>query len=51
MLFRAHVVDDDEFSNWVADEKIGHKAPNNMNWDEWYAALRRGPKSTFWQFT
>ncbi|MEC7487493.1 MAG: cytochrome c oxidase subunit II, partial [Verrucomicrobiota bacterium] len=34
MLFRAHVVDDDEFSNWVTDEKIGHKAPNNMNWDE-----------------
>ena len=43
MLFRAHVVDDDEFSNWVADEKIGHKAPNNMNWDEWYAAYDEDP--------
>ncbi|MEC8333445.1 MAG: cytochrome c oxidase subunit II [Verrucomicrobiota bacterium] len=43
MLFRAHVVDEDEFSNWVTDEKIGHKAPNNMNWDEWYAAYDEDP--------
>ena len=43
MLFRANVVNDDDFTTWVADEKNGHKAPSNMNWDEWYAAYDENP--------
>jgi cytochrome c oxidase subunit 2 len=36
MLFRATVVGDDEFATWVSEMKAGHKAPDDMNWDQWY---------------
>lgn len=43
MLFRAKVVDDNDFALWVADEKKGHKAPSDMDWEDWYAAYDKNP--------
>lgn len=45
MLFRASVVDDDAFTEWVADERKGHKAPGEKSWDEWYTAYSDNPDS------
>jgi len=43
MLFRSTVVDDDAFAEWVADEKVGHKAPDDMEWADWYKANDENP--------
>jgi cytochrome c oxidase subunit 2 len=45
MLFRATVVDDNEFTAWVEDERIGHDTPDGKSWDEWYAAYGENPDS------
>jgi cytochrome c oxidase subunit 2 len=45
MLFRAHVVKDEEFYAWVNKQKAGHKAPDNMEWDEWYDAYDNAPET------
>lgn len=45
MLFRAHVVKDEEFYAWVNKQKAGHKAPDNMEWDEWYVAYDNAPET------
>ena len=44
MLFRATVVGDDEFATWVSEIKAGHKAPDNMEWDEWYQQAEEQPE-------
>lgn len=44
MLFRATVVDDNEFAEWIADEKAGHKAPSDMEWNDWYEANEKNPE-------
>lgn len=43
MLFRATVVDDAAFAQWVADEKAGHRAPGDQSWQEWYAIYDKNP--------
>jgi cytochrome c oxidase subunit 2 len=43
MLFRATVVDDEEFAEWVADERTGHATPDGKTWDDWYAAYAENP--------
>lgn len=44
MLFRATVVDDNEFAAWVEDEKAGHTPPGDATWEEWYAAYDENPE-------
>ena len=45
MLFRAHVVTDNEFYEWVNRMKIGHtKAPDNKTWEEWYSIYDDTPE-------
>lgn len=43
MLFRASVVSDDEFTSWVSEIKTGHQAPNDMEWEDWYATNDESP--------
>lgn len=43
MLFRATVVSDDEFEEWVIDERVGHDAPGGQSWEDWYAAYDENP--------
>tara|TARA_A100001015_G_scaffold251267_2_gene290169 strand:+ start:360 stop:1685 length:1326 start_codon:yes stop_codon:yes gene_type:complete len=43
MLFRAHVVGDDEFSDWIDSQKQGHNAPDGKSWEDWYAAYDADP--------
>ncbi len=45
MLFRATVVGDDEFAEWVKSEAEGHTAPEGKPWDEWYKAYDSNPDS------
>jgi len=45
MLFRATVVGDQEFADWVESERIGHTAPEGRSWDEWYQAYDNDPDS------
>lgn len=45
MLFRATVVGDQEFADWVGSERIGHTAPEGRSWDEWYQAYDNDPDS------
>ena len=45
MLFRATVVSDDEFANWIASQKKGHGTPDGQSWDEWYDAYTNAPES------
>lgn len=45
MLFRASVVGDDEFAEWVKSETTGHTAPEGKSWDEWYQAYDSDPAS------
>lgn len=45
MLFRATVVGNDEFAEWVADERTGHGTPDGKSWDDWYAAYGDNPDS------
>lgn len=45
MLFRATVVGDEEFSEWIDSQRAGHPAPGDMTWDEWYAAYDKDPDS------
>ncbi|MEM1222297.1 MAG: cytochrome c oxidase subunit II, partial [Verrucomicrobiota bacterium] len=44
MLFRSTVVSNDEFAEWVADQKAGHKAPNDIDWTEWYENYTNSPE-------
>ena len=43
MLFRASVVSDDDFTSWVSEIKPGHQAPDDMAWEDWYAANDESP--------
>ena len=43
MLFRASVVSDDDFTSWVSEIKTGHQAPDDMAWEDWYAANDESP--------
>lgn len=43
MLFRATVVDDQAFADWVQSQKEGHLAPDETSWDEWYALYDEDP--------
>lgn len=44
MLFRASVVSDDDFASWVSEIKTGHQAPDDMAWEDWYAANDESPE-------
>ena len=44
MLFRASVVSDDDFTSWVSEIKTGHQAPDDMAWEDWYAANDESPE-------
>ncbi|MFP4202934.1 MAG: c-type cytochrome [Opitutales bacterium] len=44
MLFRATVVSDAAFAEWVADHKEGHTAPDNMSWEAWYETNEEAPE-------
>ncbi|MAH40084.1 MAG: hypothetical protein CML08_01610 [Puniceicoccaceae bacterium] len=45
MLFRAHVVSDGDFYDWVNKMKIGHtKAPEGISWEDWYATYDENPE-------
>jgi cytochrome c oxidase subunit 2 len=44
MLFRASVVSDDDFASWVSEIKTGHQAPDDMTWEDWYAANDESPE-------
>lgn len=45
MLFRAHVVSDGDFYDWVNTMKIGHtEAPEGMSWEDWYATYDESPE-------
>ncbi|MFP4069523.1 MAG: c-type cytochrome [Opitutales bacterium] len=43
MLFRATVVGDRDFEDWIASQKQGHDAPDGMSWEEWYATYDETP--------
>ena len=45
MLFRASVVDNEEFAEWVIDERTGHGTPDGKSWDDWYTAYADKPDS------
>ena len=45
MLFRAHVVSDGDFYDWVNAMQIGHtEAPEGMSWEDWYATYDENPE-------
>lgn len=44
MLFRAHVVSDEELYKWISDQKKGHEAPSNLSWEEWYEIYDSTPE-------
>ena len=44
MLFRATAVSDEEFAEWVIDERTGHGAPDDKSWEDWYAAFDKNPE-------
>ena len=45
MLFRAHVVSDGDFYDWVNAMRIGHtEAPEGMSWEDWYATYDENPE-------
>ena len=44
MLFRATVVSDDAFADWIARHKAGHDAPEDMSWKEWYELYDEQPE-------
>jgi cytochrome c oxidase subunit 2 len=45
MLFRAHVVKDEDFYAWVNRMNEGHtEAPEGMTWDDWYATYDETPE-------
>lgn len=44
MLFRASVVSDQGFADWVADHKEGNPTtPEGDNWNDWYATYDKDP--------
>ena len=45
MLFRATVVGDDEFAEWVESARVGHTAPAGKSWDAWYDTYDQEPES------
>lgn len=45
MLFRATVVGDQEFADWVESEREGHTAPEGKSWEAWYEAYDSDPAS------
>lgn len=45
MLFRATVVSDKDFEDWVVDHKAGHETPDGKSWDDWYQANSDAPAS------
>ena len=46
MLFRAHVVNDEDFYAWVNRMNEGHtEAPEGMTWEEWYALYDEDPEA------
>ncbi|MGB1128029.1 MAG: cytochrome c oxidase subunit II [Opitutales bacterium] len=45
MLFRATVVSDEAFADWVESQKTGHGTPDGKSWSDWYAAYTDAPES------
>ncbi|MEO0509314.1 MAG: c-type cytochrome [Verrucomicrobiota bacterium] len=43
MLFRATVVSDQEFADWITSQKTGHGTPDGQSWDEWYDDYTNAP--------
>lgn len=45
MGFRAHVVKDSEFYQWIDKQLVGHQAPGEMDWETWYEAYDNSPET------
>lgn len=45
MLFRAKVVGDRDFAEWVSAWRTGHSPPDDQTWEAWYAAYAENPDS------
>ena len=38
-------MDNEEFAEWVIDERTGHGTPDGRSWDDWYTAYADNPDS------